>query len=68
DGADDGISVRIGSELNDSFLNDYSLVAARYTVGTAVCAVGLIGPKRMNYAKMMSLVGTVANSLSTGKA
>lgn len=64
-GENDKVQVTIGSELDNQMLQDYSLVSATYTIGSATCSVGLIGPKRMNYAKMVSLVGTVASALST---
>ncbi|MBX7155124.1 MAG: heat-inducible transcriptional repressor HrcA [Candidatus Kapaibacterium sp.] len=62
---DGSVHVSIGHELNNQSLDDYSLVSAQYTIAGARCSVGLIGPKRMNYAKMIALVGNVAGILST---
>jgi len=61
---DGGVRVSIGAELNNESLDDYSLVSAHYTIAGARCSVGLIGPKRMNYTKMIALVGNVAGILS----
>lgn len=58
------VQVKIGQELGNRQLEDYALIATRYHIGTASYAIGLIGPKRMNYAKMMALVGEVATLLA----
>lgn len=52
----EGIKVMIGRELDNELLEDYSLIVSNYEVGSASGAIGLIGPKRMNYSKMVSLV------------
>lgn len=56
--------VLIGSESGNELLEDYSIVLSRYKVGSAVGSIGLIGPKRMNYAKMLALVNKVSSILS----
>ena len=61
---DSGIKIAIGQELDNELLNDYSLVATTYQVGSASGLIGLIGPKRMNYSKMVDLVGYVSKVLS----
>lgn len=58
------VQVKIGHELQHSQLADYALISTRYQVGSATYVIGLIGPKRMNYAKMMALVGEVASLLA----
>jgi heat-inducible transcriptional repressor len=60
----DGTKVLIGSETGNELLEDYSIVLSRYRVGSAMGSIGLIGPKRMNYAKMLALVNQVSNILS----
>lgn len=60
----DIIQVTIGSEHGDERMVDYSMIATRYRVGETYGTIGLIGPKRMPYARLMSLVGYVANTLS----
>ncbi|MCX7930446.1 MAG: heat-inducible transcriptional repressor HrcA [Chlorobi bacterium] len=59
-----GVQVMIGSELGDRQLTDYALISTRYRIGSATYAIGVVGPKRMNYAKMMALVGEVASLLA----
>jgi len=61
----DGVRVHIGSELPDASLEDYSLIASTYRVGAAHGTVGVIGPKRMNYSRMVSLVDFVSVVLSS---
>lgn len=60
----DGTKVLIGSETGNELLEDYSIVLSRYRIGSAVGSIGLIGPKRMNYAKMLALVNQVSSILS----
>ena len=56
-------NVLIGSESGSELLEDYSIVLSKYKIGTAKGSIGLIGPKRMNYAKMMALVNSVSKIL-----
>lgn len=51
-----GISVSIGSENNDEKLLDYSIVSTSYAIGDVKGKIALIGPKRMNYSKMISML------------
>lgn len=60
-----GVRVRIGNEMPDSSLQDYSLITTTYRVGAATGTVGVIGPKRMNYSRMVSLVDFVSDVLSS---
>ena len=59
--------VLIGQEMQNDLLEDYSLVKSSYKMGTAKGSVGLIGPKRMDYAKMISVVRSVSNILTNKK-
>ncbi len=61
----DGLSVRIGNELAHEQFTDYSVVTTTYRVGSAKGSVSLIGPKRMQYSRMMSLVQMVSNVINT---
>lgn len=58
------VRVLIGSEMNDSILDDYALVVSSYKLGSSYGSIGLIGPKRMNYPKIISLVKAVSAALS----
>lgn len=60
----DGVRALIGSEIQNEFLDDYSLIVTNYKIGSAYGSIGLIGPKRMNYAKMFSIVSYVSSMLS----
>ena len=59
-----GVSVRIGSENSEDKVEKYSIVTASYNLGNTTGTVGVIGPKRMNYARVFALVEGVANVLS----
>ncbi len=59
-----GIKVLIGKELETNLLDDYSIVMTNYRIGSAQGTIGLIGPKRMNYPKMISIVANVSQMLS----
>ncbi len=60
----DGLTVLIGKELQNDLLNDYALVKTNYKFGSASGSVGLIGPKRMNYSKIMAIVKNVSEMLT----
>lgn len=52
-----GVQVLIGSETELSDLEDISLVSANYgPAGSSKAALGIIGPTRMDYAKVVPLV------------
>ncbi len=59
-----GVQVKIGAETQADLLRDFSFVSAQYRIGAATYSVGLIGPKRMNYSKLISLVGSVASLMT----
>jgi heat-inducible transcriptional repressor len=56
--------VLIGNELEKESMQHYSLVLSSYEFGSATGSLGLIGPKRMNYPRMISLVRNVSKILS----
>jgi heat-inducible transcriptional repressor len=64
-GDESGVDVTIGSEHADERMNDYSLITTRYRIGNSVGTIGLIGPKRMNYSKMITVVEYVAKTITT---
>ena len=61
------IKVFIGKEMQNELLDDYSLVCTKYKIGSASGSIGLIGPKRMNYSKVISLVQYVSSLISEKK-
>ncbi|MBI4733903.1 MAG: heat-inducible transcription repressor HrcA [Rubrobacteridae bacterium] len=61
----DEILVKIGSENIDRDIQDCSLIATSYRVGDeALGTIGIIGPTRMNYARVISAVAFVAQNLT----
>lgn len=63
--ATEGASVTIGSEHTDKRLRNYSVVVATYRVGDVLGTIGLIGPKRMHYARIVPLMDFAAQTLSS---
>jgi len=62
---DEGVTVRIGGEMKDYDIKDYSVVAAPYTLsGRKIGKVGVLGPTRMDYAKVISVVDFMTKNLS----
>lgn len=61
------INVYIGSELNDENLKDFSIITLKDTkkdLGT----IGIIGPKRMNYSKIISVMRYIQHLIDNGDA
>jgi heat-inducible transcriptional repressor len=58
------VSVRVGEENQDERLRPYSVITSMYTIGDVAGTVGVIGPKRMPYARMIPLVDYVARAIS----
>lgn len=51
-----GVSITIGAEHNDPRLDEFTVVTAEYKAGTLTGIIGVIGPTRMPYDKVISLV------------
>jgi len=51
-----GVTVTIGEENSPEQLKDFSVITSTYRTGEASGTVGIIGPTRMNYSKLMALV------------
>lgn len=62
--ADRNVTVLIGSETNTQLLFNYSLIATRYYLSNSSGIIGLLGPKRMNYQKVINLVNFTSKFLS----
>lgn len=58
------ISIRIGKENVESKIKECSIVTAQYTVGNAIGTIGVIGPTRMNYAKVVRVIDYISKRLS----
>lgn len=59
-----GISITIGAEHDDPRFEDFTVVTAEYRVGTLAGVIGVIGPTRMPYDKVISLVSHTSQLLS----
>ena len=57
-------AVSIGSEINQSTAQAYSIVTARYQLGESVGTVGILGPMRMDYERAIALVENMASLLN----
>lgn len=61
----DGITVSIGNELSQKEMKECSIVTANYHVkGTPVGTIGVIGPTRMDYPRVVSVVEYMTRNLS----
>jgi len=60
---DEKISITIGNENKEQIVNKCSLVTANYTIGDVTGTLGVIGPTRMKYEKVTSLVDYLARTL-----
>jgi len=59
-----GVKVMVGEENQESKLSSYSVITSSYTTGEVTGTIGLIGPKRMNYSRVIPLVDYVARTIS----
>lgn len=59
------VTIRIGSENNVPEMNDCSIVTARYRVGDqASGTLGIIGPTRMNYNRVIPVLEFMSRAMS----
>ena len=59
-----GIQVYIGNEMNMQNMEDCSLVTATYELdGGGMGTIGIIGPKRMNYSKVVKTLKNLTGEL-----
>lgn len=58
------VYISIGKENEDQKLVDYSLITKEYKFGDVSGHVGIIGPKRMEYSKVIAIVDYVAKMLT----
>jgi heat-inducible transcriptional repressor len=63
-GVTSGISITIGTEHDDERLRDFTVVTAEYRAGSLTGVIGVIGPTRMPYEKVISLVNHTSQLLS----
>lgn len=58
------VYISIGKENEDQKLIDYSLITKEYKIGDVSGHLGIIGPKRMEYSKVIAIVDYVAKMLT----
>ena len=62
---EDGVIVTIGEENADDIMNDCALITASYHVdGKLVGKIGVIGPTRMRYGEVTSIIEYLTDNLS----
>jgi heat-inducible transcriptional repressor len=61
---EDQVFISIGSENKDKKLDDYSFVTKEYKLGNSSGTLGVIGPKRMEYSKIVAIVDYMARMLT----
>ena len=62
---DDGLSVYIGREDDEGAMRDTTLIFKNVNVGGKRLAVGVIGPKRMNYSKVIGMINQLASVIDS---
>lgn len=62
--APDQVFISIGSENEERKLEEYSFISKEYSIGSTSGTLGIIGPKRMEYSKVVAIVDYMAKMLS----
>lgn len=63
--APEGIQVRIGTENKIEAINSCSLITATYTIeGQSLGTIGILGPTRMDYSKVISLLDFLSKDIA----
>jgi heat-inducible transcriptional repressor len=57
-------SIKIGEEIKETRMQQCSIITTRYQIGNISGTLGLIGPMRMNYSKLVSLVEYIARVIT----
>jgi len=61
---EDDLFIAIGSENDFTEINDYSIIASTYRYGSVNGTMAIMGPTRMQYDKMISLVRMTSQIIS----
>lgn len=64
DGITPGITITIGNEHGDPRLERFTLVTSEYHAGPCVGVIGVIGPTRMPYEKVIAMVSHTSRLLT----
>jgi heat-inducible transcriptional repressor len=60
----DDVFISIGSENEDVKMRDYSFISKEYKFGETIGTLGIVGPKRMEYSRVVAIVDYIAKMLS----
>lgn len=58
------VTIRIGGENEDEKLSDYSMITKEYKIGDLQGTLGIMGPKRMDYSRIVAAVVYIAEQLT----
>jgi len=58
------IKIKIGEEIPENRMQQCSIVTTKYRMGNITGSLGIIGPKRMNYSKIVALVQYTAKTIT----
>ncbi len=61
---DKEVAITIGGENLDEKLSDYSMITKDYKIGNLQGTLGIMGPKRMDYSKIVAAVVYIAEQLT----
>lgn len=61
---DKDVTVTIGEENEDEKFSDYSMITKEYKIGDLKGTLGIMGPKRMDYSKIIAAVVYIAEQLT----
>ena len=61
---DSDTCIKIGKELELENIADLSLVSSKYNTSNGQGVIAVFGPKRMDYSKIMTLIGCVRDNLN----
>lgn len=60
-----GLNVKIGTEINNPLMDNFSLITATYTTGDEqIGKIAILGPKRMHYSRVISLLNLLSKDLT----
>ena len=58
------LTITIGEENRDEKLSDYSMITKEYKIGDMTGTLGIMGPKRMDYSKIVAAIVYIAQQLT----
>ena len=61
--SEDGLNVYIGAENDTDVMSNTTLIFKNVNIGGSKVAIGVIGPKRMNYSKVISMLNRLASGI-----